>query len=63
MIKNDKVTVVLQREEKILCIRSKNYSVEAGWILISLLCCRFDCIDKGQVADNFADGSVVSYLR
>jgi hypothetical protein len=31
-------------------LRSKDYSVEAGWILLGLLCCRFDCIGKGQVA-------------
>jgi hypothetical protein len=44
-------------------MRSKYFSVEAGWILLSLLhvCCRFDCIDKGQVTENFAEESAVSY--
>jgi hypothetical protein len=44
-------------------VRSKIYSVEAGWTLRSLLCCHFHCTDKGQVAENFAKESVVFYLQ
>ena len=39
------------------------YSVEARWTLRSLLCCRFHCIDKGKVAENFAEESVVFYFN
>jgi hypothetical protein len=44
-------------------LRSKIYSVEAGWTLRSLLYCPFHFVDKGKVAENFAKESVVFYLQ